>query len=243
MGLWGEYILKPQHDRFPAMPETEDLTMHLASLFRLRVCDHTLLKATDGSLVYLTRRFDRIKGKKVHMEDLCQLSEFQTENKYKGSYEKAGKLIMKYCTNTGLDTLEYFEVVLFSYLAGNNDMHLKNFSILHLEGSIALSPAYDLLNANLLNPKDDEELGLTLSGKKKKIKLADFITLADALNIPEKARENTFKKFSFATDKVNELIDRSFLADDEKVRYKEMWVQKQKIFGKTNTVNDHHSIY
>lgn len=225
------------------MPETEDLTMHLASLFRLRVCDHTLLKATDGSLVYLTRRFDRIKGKKVHMEDLCQLSEFQTENKYKGSYEKAGKLIMKYCTNTGLDTLEYFEVVLFSYLAGNNDMHLKNFSILHLEGSIALSPAYDLLNANLLNPKDDEELGLTLSGKKKKIKLADFITLADALNIPEKARENTFKKFSFATDKVNELIDRSFLADDEKVRYKEMWVQKQKIFGKTNTVNDHHSIY
>lgn len=225
------------------MPETEDLTMHLASLFRLRVCDHTLLKATDGSLVYLTRRFDRIKGKKVHMEDLCQLSEFQTENKYKGSYEKAGKLIMKYCTNTGLDTLEYFEVVLFSYLAGNNDMHLKNLSILHLEGSIALSPAYDLLNANLLNPKDDEELGLTLSGKKKKIKLADFITLADALNIPEKARENTFKKFSFATDKVNELIDRSFLADDEKVRYKEMWVQKQKIFGKTNTVNDHHSIY
>lgn len=225
------------------MPETEDLTMHLASLFRLRVCDHTLLKATDGSLVYLTRRFDRIKGKKVHMEDLCQLSEFQTENKYKGSYEKAGKLIMKYCTNTGLDTLEYFEVVLFSYLAGNNDMHLKNLSILHLEGSIALSPAYDLLNANLLNPKDDEELGLTLSGKKKKIKLADFITLADALNIPEKARENTFKKFSSATDKVNELIDRSFLADDEKVRYKEMWVQKQKIFGKTNTVNDHHSIY
>ena len=243
VGLWGEYILKPQHDRFPSMPETEDLTMHLASLFRIKVCDHTLLKATDGSLVYLAKRFDRVKGKKVHMEDLCQLSEFQTENKYKGSYEKAGKLILKYCTNKGLDTLEYFEVVLFSYLTGNNDMHLKNFSVLHLEGSYELSPAYDLLNANLVNPKDDDELGLTISGKKKKIKLADFVTLADALNIPAKARENSFKKLSSATDRANDLIDRSFLTEDEKVRYKEIWLQKQKIFGKTNPVINEYSIY
>jgi len=231
VGLWGEYILKPQQGRFPAMPETEDLTMHLASLFRLKVCDHTLLKATDGSLVYLARRFDRVKGKKVHMEDLCQLSEFQTENKYKGSYEKAGKLIVKYCANTGLDALEYFEVVLFSYLTGNNDMHLKNFSVLHMDKGISLSPAYDLLNANLLNPKDDDELGLTLNGKKKKIKLTDLVMLSDALNIPAKARENSFKKFYSATAKVNDLINRSFLTEDNKNRYKEIWMQKQKIFG------------
>lgn len=85
VGLWGEYILKPQQEQYPMMPETEDLTMHLASLFKIPICEHTLLKATDGSLIYLAKRFDRVKGKKIHVEDFCQLSEFLTESKYKGS--------------------------------------------------------------------------------------------------------------------------------------------------------------
>src|SRR5215216_3246606 len=95
VGVWGEYILKPQQEQYRLMPETEDLTMHLASLFKIPVCKHTLLKATDGKMAYLAKRFDRVKGKKIHVEDFCQLSEFPTENKYKGSYEKAGKLILK----------------------------------------------------------------------------------------------------------------------------------------------------
>ncbi len=193
VGLWGEYIMKPQHNHFPSMPETEDLTMHLASLFKIQTCEHCLLKATDGSFVYIAKRFDRSNGNKIHMEDFCQLSGFLTENKYKGSYEKAGKLLLRYCTNTGLDTLNYFELLLFSFLTGNNDMHLKNFSLLYQDKKIALSPAYDLLNVNLVNPNDDEELGLTLNGKKKKIKLSDFILLAKILQIPEKAMENSFK--------------------------------------------------
>ena len=171
VGLWGEYILKPQHPDFPEMPQSEDLTMHLASVFKMPTCDHTLMEASDGSLVYLAKRFDRVKGQKVHVEDFCQLSEFLTESKYKGSYEKIGKLILKYCTQTGFDALTYFELVLFSYLTGNNDMHLKNFSVLHTDQGVNLSPAYDLLNVNLVNPQDDEELALTLNGKKKKIKL------------------------------------------------------------------------
>ncbi|MDB5193954.1 MAG: type toxin-antitoxin system HipA family toxin, partial [Segetibacter sp.] len=170
VGLWGEYILKPQHHHFPSMPETEDLTMHLASLFKINVCKHTLIRASDGSLVYLAKRFDREKNKKIHVEDFCQLSGFLTENKYKGSYEKAGKLVLQHCTHQGLDALNYFELVLFSYLSGNNDMHLKNFSLLYNEDDVVLSPAYDLLNVNLVNPKDDKELGLTLNAKKKKLK-------------------------------------------------------------------------
>ena len=129
------------------------------------------------------------------MEDLCQISEFLTENKYKGSYEKAGKLVARYC-NKGIDTLNYFELVLFSYLSGNNDMHLKNFSVLHRENDVVLSPAYDLVNVNLVNPRDDEELGLTLNGKKRKLKLNDFIVLANALAIPVKAYQNSFKHFA-----------------------------------------------
>lgn len=231
VGLWGEYILKPQHQSYHQMPENEDLTMHLASLFKIQVCEHALLKATDGSMVYIAKRLDRKKGQKIHMEDFCQLSEFLTENKYKGSYEKIGKLITKHCTNRGLDLLNYFEVVLFSYLTGNNDMHLKNFSVLHLNSEIALCPAYDLLNVNMINSTDDEDLALTLNAKKKKIRLTDFITFADSLNIPEKVRDNTFKKFTSMNDKVEALITASFLDEESKEKYKQIWLKKQKIFN------------
>jgi len=231
VGLWGEYILKPQHPQFAMMPETEDLTMHLASLFKIPVCKHTLLKATDGNLVYLAKRFDRVKGKKVHMEDFCQLSEFLTENKYKGSYEKIGKLVLKHCTNTGLDAINYFELVLFSYLTGNNDMHLKNFSVLHHDTEISLSPAYDLLNVNLVNPADDEELALTLNAKKKKIGLKDFIILGTSLQIPEKALQNSIKKFAAINDRVEALINASFLGLHEKDLYWQIWMKKQGILS------------
>ncbi|SDP09167.1 serine/threonine-protein kinase HipA [Mucilaginibacter sp. OK268] len=231
VGLWGEYILKPQHPGFPEMPQSEDLTMHLASLFKMPTCDHTLMEASDGSLVYLARRFDRVKGHKVHMEDFCQLSEFLTENKYKGSYEKIGKLILKYCTQTGFDALTYFEMVLFSFLTGNNDMHLKNFSVLYGDEGVSLSPAYDLLNVNLVNPQDDEELALTINGKKKRIGLSDFDVLARSMNIPETAVRNTYNKFSSGNKEVGKMIEASFLSPEKKALYLEIWNKKQRLFN------------
>jgi serine/threonine-protein kinase HipA len=230
VNLWGEYILKPQHDEIAAMPETEDLTMHLAELFGINVCKHSLLHANDGNLVYIARRFDRIGDKKIHMEDFCQLSEFLTENKYKGSYERAGKLILRYCTDTGLDALRYFELLIFCYLTGNNDMHLKNFSLLYLEDSIELSPAYDLLNVNLVFPKDKEETALLLGGKKSNIKLRDFDALGQLLRIPDKAVINSYNKFRAGQESVEQLINASFLNDEMKAGYWEIWNQKQKIF-------------
>ena len=212
------------------MLETEDLTMHLAELFKIPVCEHTLLQASNGSMVYIARRFDRVEGRKIHIEDLCQLSEFLTENKYKSSYEKAGKLVAHYC-HKGLDLLSYFELVLFSYLCGNNDMHLKNFSLMHQPEGIVLSPAYDLLNVNLLNPKDEEELALTLNGKKARIKLTDFKALAENLRINEKVYYNSFKLFSSKNEEVMDLIDRSFLDKKMKKLYKEIWMRKQEMFG------------
>jgi serine/threonine-protein kinase HipA len=229
VGLWGEFILKPQHHGYPMMPETEDLTMHLAELFKIPVCGHTLLQASNGSMVYIARRFDRAEGRKIHIEDLCQLSEFLTENKYKSSYERAGKLVAHYC-HKGLDLLNYFELVLFSYLCGNNDMHLKNFSLMHQPEGIVLSPAYDLLNVNLLNPNDEEELALTLNGKKRKIILNDFKALAENLRINEKVYYNSFKRFSSKNEEVMDLIDRSFLDKKKKTRYKEIWIKKQGVF-------------
>ena len=230
VGLWGEYILKPQHYAYPMMPETEDLTMHLATLFKIPVCEHALLQASNGNMVYIAKRFDRVNGKKIHVEDLCQVSEFLTENKYKSSYEKAGKLVANYC-NRGLDTLHYFEIILFSFLCGNNDMHLKNFTLMHQENGIRLSPAYDLLNVNLLNPKDLEDLALTINGKKARIKLVDFKVLAEKLSINENVYNKIFKFYSSKNDEVMNLIDRSFLDDNMKIKYKEIWMNKQKLFA------------
>jgi serine/threonine-protein kinase HipA len=239
VGLWGEYILKPQHEHYSLMPETEDLTMHLAQLFKIPVCEHTLIKASNGSLVYIAKRFDRKNRKKIHVEDLCQLSQFLTENKYKSSYEKAGRLISIYC-HKGLDLLHYFELVLFSYLSGNNDMHLKNFSVLHQPDGAVLSPAYDLLNVNLINPEDKEELGLTLNGKKNKIRLDDFKLLADSLHINEKVYNNSFKRFNNKNEEVMDLIDRSFLNTKMKNGFKEIWLKKQEIFKTLFTKNASH---
>ena len=135
VGLWGDYILKPQSTEFAFMPEVEDLTMHLAKLFKIETAEHALIRTSTGELAYITKRFDRVKGEKIHVEDLCQLSELLTEQKYKSSYERVGKIIRLYATNSGLDVINYFRLVLFSFLTGNNDMHLKNFSLMHTDMS------------------------------------------------------------------------------------------------------------
>jgi serine/threonine-protein kinase HipA len=227
VGLWGQYILKPQNEEFPSMPETEDLTMHLASIFKIRTSQHALIPTTEGKLAYITKRFDRDKGKKIHVEDLCQISGFLTEQKYKSSYEKAGKLISTYCTNKGLDTLNFFELVLFCYLTGNNDMHLKNFTLIHhSDRTVSLSPAYDLLNVNLIFPADSEELALTLNGKKRRITKKDFDKFASSLDLPEKAISNSYSKFIKASEKVEKVIQASFLPEEMKVSYWEIWKRK-----------------
>ena len=231
VGLWGDYILKPQSTEFPFMPEVEDLTMHLASLFRISTAKHTLIRTSTGELAYITKRFDRLKGTKIHVEDLCQLSELMTEQKYKSSYERVGKIIKQFTTNSGLDVINYFRLVLFSFLTGNNDMHLKNFSLMHTEKGVLLSPAYDLLNVNLIFPQDQEDLALTLGGRKRKVKRSDFDRFAMSLGIAELVRDNIYKDFSKQLDKVQEWINRSFLTHEYQKVYAEIVVNKMKQIG------------
>jgi serine/threonine-protein kinase HipA len=208
------------------MPEVEDLTMHLARLFKIETAAHALIRTSTGDLAYITKRFDRVKGKKVHVEDLCQLSELLTEQKYKSSYERVGKIIKQYATNSGLDAIKYFRLVLFSFLTGNNDMHLKNFSLMHTEKGILFSPAYDLLNVNLIYPDDKEDLALTLGGRKRKVKRSDFDQFAMSLGIIETVRDNIYKDFSKQMDKVRDWIGRSFLIDEYKERYIQIFFNK-----------------
>lgn len=228
VGLWGDFILKPQSTDFKFMPEVEDLTMHLARLYKIETAQHALIKTSANELAYITKRFDRVKGRKVHVEDLCQLSELLTEQKYKSSYERVGKVIKHYASNSGLDVIKFFRLVLFSFLTGNNDMHLKNFSLLHTERGILFSPAYDLLNVNLIYPKDKEDLALTLGGRKRKIKRADFDQFTVSLGISDKVRDNIYKEFSKQVGNVKDLVEKSFLTEEYKQDYLKIFQNKMR---------------
>jgi serine/threonine-protein kinase HipA len=227
VGLWGDYILKPPTSLYPQLPEVEDLTMHLASLARINVVPHSLLRLSSGNLAFITKRIDRLKKEKLHMEDMCQLTERLTEDKYHGSYEQIAKTIQKYSVNPGLDVVNFFELVVFSFLTGNADMHLKNFSLLYQPGlGPVLSHAYDLVATFLVNPADDEDRALTLNGKKKKIKRTDFITAFNTLKLDEKQNENIFKKMERAKASWFQHIDISFLNEEFKKQYKELIEQR-----------------
>ena len=223
VGLWGDYIFKPQTERFAMLPENEDLTMHLAEIAKIKIVPHTLIRMKDGSIGYLTKRIDRkADGEKIAMEDMCQLTERQTEHKYRSSYEQIGKAIRKYSTNAQLDMVDFLELVYFSWLTGNNDMHLKNFSLYSPAGEPVLTPAYDLLNAAISNPVDDKELALNLNGKKKRMKDADFRNAYRTCGVPEIVFDRVKKKYVDLLPKFEEEIHASFLSDEIKTLYIEL---------------------
>ncbi|MCF0173543.1 MAG: HipA domain-containing protein [Bacteroidales bacterium] len=221
VGLWGAYICKPQTELYPQLPEIEDLTMHLAEIARIEVVPHCLMRMADGSLCYLTRRIDRTpNGDKIPMEDMCQLTERQTEYKYKSSYERIGKAILLYSSMPKMDVTNFLEVILFSWITGNNDMHLKNFSLFEPEsGKVRLSPAYDLLNASIINPKDTEELALTLNGKKSRINKGDFFKAAEGLGLNPIIVERFCNKYKLLGPQLFQAIQGSFLSEEMKERY------------------------
>ena len=222
VGLWGRYILKPQTELFKHLPEVEDLTMHLAQLAKISVVSHSLIRFADGELSYITKRIDRdSKGEKLPMEDMCQLSERLTEYKYKGSYEQIAKLILLHSSVPKLDVVNFWEQVVFSWLTGNADMHLKNFSLYSTrKGYYSLTPGYDMVSTALVMPEDTEELALTINGKKRKIKRSDFQIAMSSSGLEEKIINNLFSKFVKVADKWFEFIDLSFLSEEMKVKYK-----------------------
>ena len=227
VGLWGRYILKPKSDSFPWLPEDEDLTMHLAEIAKIQVVPHALIRFSDGELTYITRRIDRDNdGRKYLMEDACQLSQRLADDKYKSSYENVAKLIRQFSSMSQLDLVNYWEVVVFSWVTGNSDMHLKNFSLLsRVPGLYTLAPAYDLLNVHLLFD-DPEELALTLDGRKRKITRQNFINAMSASGLEEKVIANIFQKFQKVQPRWNAFIDESFLPAEMREQFKAEIAQK-----------------
>lgn len=224
VGLWGNFILKPPSHVFPSLPENEDLVMHLAARCGINTVPHSLIRLKSGSLAYITKRIDRSKAGKHHMEDMCQLTERMTEHKYTGSHEQVAKAILKYSVNPVLDVINFYELVLFCYLTGNADMHLKNFSLLDEPGiGYHLAPAYDLLSTAIANPADTEELALTLNGKKRKIARSDFEKAMTQAGISAKVIAGIFNKYKNShIPAMTEFIDNCFLSDESKHQIKEL---------------------
>jgi serine/threonine-protein kinase HipA len=223
--LEGNYILKPQNALYPQMPENEHLSMKLAALFKIDIVPVNMIRLASGELCYITRRIDRNPdGSKNHMIDFLQILEL--EDKYKGTMETLGKTIGELSANTLLDKLRFFELTVFNYIIGNNDMHLKNFSMWLSDQLWTLSPAYDLLNVKIILPKDKEDMALMLGGKKMNFSKESFNRFGEVLKLNEKQINSVFKKLDTWLPKAIQLIDSSFLNNHNKVEYKSIIHQR-----------------
>ena len=224
VGLWGQFILKPQTKHYQHLPELEDVSMHLAEIAKIETVPHGLMRFSDSELCYITRRIDRTEqGEKLPIEDMFQLSERLTEYKYKGSHEQIAKLISKYNSVPKLDLVKYWKQVLFSWLIGNADMHLKNYSLYAPIGNeFQLTPAYDLLSTSLVIPEDTKELALTLCGKKRKLTRQHFFEAMTASGLDEKVCDNIFARFQRILPECETCIRQSFLPGEIQRQYIEL---------------------
>ena len=217
VGLWGKYIFKPQSGKYPCLPELEDLTMKMAEAAHIRTARHTLIRLADGELGYLTLRMDRgRKGEKISMLDMCQLTNRLTEHKYYGTYQQLAETIKKYSSAPMLDVQRYWEVVLFSWITGNSDMHCKNFSLIDTgNGEYALAPAYDLLAVLLADPQDTEEMAMsfTVGGTKNGFDRNTFLTVFIQSGIPTAVAGKMIERMKGYLPQWKELIAQSFLPE------------------------------
>ena len=226
VGLWGKYIFKPQSAKYPHLPELEDLTMKMAEAAHIRTARHTLIRLADGSLGYLTLRMDRGKrGEKISMLDMCQLTNRLTEHKYYGTYQQLAETIKKYSSAPMLDVQRFWELVLFSWMTGNSDMHCKNFSLIDMgRGEYTLSPAYDLLAVLLADPSDTEEMAMSFStgGEKRGFDRNTFITAFTNSGIPMAVARRMIDRMKEHLPEWKELIHQSFLPEKMKNDYCEL---------------------
>ena len=224
VGVMGRYILKPQTERFERLPEMEDLTMHLAEIARIPTVPHALIRFADGELNYITRRIDRTDdGRKLPMEDMCQLAGKLTEQKYQGSYELIAKLIERYSSVPKLDLVNFWEQVVFSWIVGNADMHLKNFSLYSEKaGRYVLTPTYDQVSTAIVMPEDTDQLALPLNGFQKKLLSMDFAQAMESSGLNRQMAQRIFNRFIPLKEKWFACIDASFVSKQQKAQFKEL---------------------
>ena len=209
----GEYILKPQTPTFTNIPENEQCCMDIAEELEIDVPAHCLLPLKDEILAYVVKRFDRKNGNKIHQEDFYQILE--AKDKYLGSAEQIGRKLKDISSAPGLDVQLFFERVVFYFLIGNGDAHLKNYSISYKENNIRLAPAYDIVCSKLVIP-NEEDSAITINGKKNNLKRGDFDELAEHFSIPIKVR---YEKFEKKYDTIKKIIESSHIAKEKQTQF------------------------
>ena len=216
------YILKPQVAEYEALPESEQLIMTMADTAGISTVPHALIKGAAG-LAYITKRIDRNfsadKIEMLAMEDFCQLDLRLTEDKYRGSYERCAKIIQQYSSRVGVDMAEFYVRLVFCFIVGNSDMHLKNFSLIETaegSGKYILSPAYDLLPVNANVPADKEQFALAMNGKKTNIRKSDFLKFAGTCSMDRSTAEKLIEDLVRFTPKWLSMCEESLLSDDLK---------------------------
>jgi serine/threonine-protein kinase HipA len=222
----GAYILKPQTQSFPNIPENEQCCMDMAQMLGIDIPAHSLVPLKDGSLSYVVARFDRKGRKKIHQEDFAQI--LGRDDKYKGSVEEIGRVLKQVSSVPGLDVQLFFERVVFNFLIGNGDAHLKNYSIFYInENEARLTPAYDLVSSKLVIP-GEEDSALVINGKKNRLSGQDFQDLARYLNIPQKIR---YEKFDRKLNAMNETIRNSKLDKEKQVGFMDIIQERFRRMG------------
>ncbi|MCA4897586.1 MAG: HipA domain-containing protein [Bacteroidota bacterium] len=218
----GTFIIKPQNDLYAELPENEDLTMRLAALVGIEIPFHGMVYSKDGSKSYFIKRFDRLpKKRKVALEDFAQLTCQTRETKYRSSMEKVADVLNQFCTFPLIEKQKLFKLTIFNFLCGNEDMHLKNFSLIRRNGKVELSPAYDLLNTTVAIPNPQEELALSLAGKKSKItreNLTDYFG-KERLGLTPIVIQKTLAEIEAQKMNWYKLIQMSFLSKEMKKKY------------------------
>ena len=221
----GRFILKPPSKDFAELPENEDLTMRLAAAAGIEVPVHGLVYGRDRSLTYFIKRFDRVGANRIPLEDFAQLSGASRETKYESSMEKVAEVVSRYTTFPAIEKVKLWERTLFSFLVGNEDMHLKNFSLItRQQGVVALAPAYDLLNSTIALKNAKEEMALPIRGKRSRLTRADLVDYfgGERLEINEKVRAEVRARFESAFPVWDDLLSKSFLTRENKHAYAEV---------------------
>ncbi len=227
----GRFIIKPPHHIYEEVPQNEDLTMRLAAVVGIEVPFHGMIYNIDNSLSYFIKRFDRTRSHKISVEDFSQLLERSRDTKYESSMEKVVSVIEKHCTFPLMEKLKLFRLVIFNFLVGNEDMHLKNFTLIRRENKVELSPAYDLLNTTIIM-KAEEEIALPIRGKKKKLNRSDFVDYfgIERLGLSASILENELSKFKESLNSWKRLINDSFLSEKMRSRYEKLIENRWKKF-------------
>ena len=230
----GRFILKPPHHIFPELPQNEDLTMRLASAIGIEVPLHGMVYSKDHSLTYFIKRFDR-KGQKdkIPVEDFAQLAGMSRDTKYNYSMEKLVKLIDDFCTFPVIEKAKLFKRVIFNYLVGNEDMHLKNYSVIVRNGKVELSPAYDFLNSTIVLKGDIEEIALPFKGKKSNLNANVLLNYfgKERCSLTNKVIEKNLDEIKTKLSEWFILIDNSFLSPEMKEKYRLLLQKRIKVIG------------